>query len=84
MSATKSLENVVYDADQFKLSLLLKEQKVTFQAIDNQSFGTMELILERCVREKPDLVLLPIAGSQMLYGLPEVDAFVDNLFATSS
>ena len=84
MSATRGLEDVVYDADQFKLSLQLKDKKVTFQAIDNQSFGTMELILERCVKEKPDLVLLPIAGSRMLNGLPEVDAFMDNLFATSS
>ena len=83
-SGTKGLENVVYDPDQFKLSLLLKDEKITFQAIDNQSYGTMELVLERCVKEKPDLVLLPFSGNRMLNGLSEVDQCMDNLFATSS
>ena len=73
LSGNKNLEGVVFDPDQFKLSLLLKDLKVTFQAIDNQSYGTMELVMERCVKEKPDLVLLPISGSQMFYSLQEVD-----------
>jgi hypothetical protein len=56
-----SLEKVVYDPDQYKLAMFMNgNKKVTFQAIDNQSYGSMELILERCVKEKPDLILLPI------------------------
>ena len=77
IGGVEGIESLVFDPDQFKLSLLLKDQKITFQAIDNQSYGTMELVLERCVKEKPDLVLLPLVGGKVFSGLQEVDDFMD-------
>ena len=77
IGGVEDLDSLVFDPDQFKLSLLLRDKKITFQAIDNQSYGTMELVLERCVKEKPDLVLLPLVGSKVFSGLKEVDEFID-------
>jgi hypothetical protein len=61
------VENVSFDPDTYKLSLFFEGKRLTFQAIDNQNYSSMKIVLERCVKEKPDFVLLPIFPSLKIF-----------------
>lgn len=53
-------EKIKYSANEFKVAIVKDDMKITFQAIDPNEFLSMEIILDRCVKEKPNLVLLPV------------------------
>lgn len=44
----------------------------------------MEIVLDRCQREKPDFILLPLEHSPTLRSQPDVDSYLSNLFTFSS
>ena len=66
LSQMPKLEKVVYDPEIYKMCLFTGKKKITFQAIQNQNFSSMEIVLDRCSKEKPDLILLPLDSGPVL------------------
>ena len=60
-------EKIKFSANEFKVTISKDSLKITFQAIDPNEFPSMEVILDRCVKEKPDLVLLPVTKHSAIY-----------------
>ena len=78
------LQDLVLDVNSHKLTLSLPDVKLVFQAIDPYSYSGMELVLDRCTRIKPDLVMLPINGrlinqneNTLLQNHEAIDKFID-------
>ena len=61
---TKSADfkNVTYDPNKFKVSLQFEKMKVTYQAIDQHDYQSMEILIDRLNKEHPGLVLLPLCS----------------------
>ena len=53
-------EKIKYSANEHKVAIVKDDVKITFQAIDPNEFPSMEIVLDRCIKDKPNLVLLPI------------------------
>ena len=77
-------EKFILDAEQHRFSLVFDNLRLTFQQIERNAYATMEVILERCSREKPDFVLIPLVGSQILRSQKEVDNHMQEIFNNTS
>mgnify|MGYP006893377841 CR=1 FL=1 len=58
------------------MTMVFKDIRVTFQALDPYNWSGLEMVLDRCTKGKPDLVMLPLNGGLtplMLETKEEVD-----------
>ena len=56
-----SFSEAVLDPEGHKLTLLFDKLRLTFQAIDSHDHSSMEVVLQRCIKEKPNFVMIPLA-----------------------
>lgn len=49
------------DAEGHKVTIFFEKLRLTFQAIDMHDYASMEMVLQRFIKEKPHFVMLPLA-----------------------
>ena len=61
-----SYQKTHLDAEGHKITMFFEKLRLTFQAIDMHDFASMEVVLQRCIKEKPHFVVLPLVGTNAI------------------
>ena len=56
-----TFEKMNLDAEGHKVTIFFEKLRLTFQAIDMHDYASMEMVLQRFIKEKPHFVMLPLA-----------------------
>lgn len=76
--SSDDFEDIMLEPEKHSVSLLFSALHISFQLIERHKHSSMEIVLDRVSRAKPDLVLLPITGQpNLLKTRSEVDQFLE-------
>ena len=59
---TGLFDSVSFDPNKYSMTLNFNDMKVTYQAIDINDYKSMELLIDRFMKDRPGLVMLPLCS----------------------